>query len=86
MSAPPVLIERLAVIGTGLIGGSLARALRAAGVVTTIVGYDADPCNRDQALALGVVDEIAEDLAEAIQGAQLVFISVPVCAIPGVVR
>jgi prephenate dehydrogenase len=86
MSAPPVLIERLAVIGTGLIGGSLARALRAAGVVTTIVGYDADPRNREQALALGVVDEIAADVAAVVRGAQLVFISVPVCAIPGVVR
>jgi prephenate dehydrogenase len=86
MSASPVLIERLAVIGTGLIGGSLARALRAAGVVTTIVGYDADPRNREQALALGVVDEIAADVAAVVRGAQLVFISVPVCAIPGVVR
>lgn len=81
-----VIIERLAIIGTGLIGGSLARALRAAGVVTTIVGCDADPGNLEQALALGVVDEIASNAAEAVRGAQVVFISVPVCAIPAVVR
>jgi prephenate dehydrogenase len=85
MPAQPVIIDRLAVIGTGLIGGSLARALRAAGAVTTIVGSDADPHNLDQALRLGVVDEIAPNAAEAVCGAQVVFISVPVCAIPGVV-
>lgn len=86
MAAHPVIIERLAVIGTGLIGGSLARALRGAGVVGSIVGYDADPRNLEQALALGVVDEIAPNAAEAVRGAQVVFISVPVCAIPDVVR
>ncbi len=86
MSTPPVIIERLAIIGTGLIGGSLARALRAAGGVTTIVGCDRDAHNLLQALELGVVDEIAADVAAAVRGAQAVFISVPVCAIPGVVR
>jgi prephenate dehydrogenase len=86
MAAPPVIIERLAVIGTGLIGGSLARALRAAGAVTTIVGCDADPLNLEQALSLGIIDEAAAGVAEAVRGAGVVFISVPVCAIPGVVR
>lgn len=86
MTANPVIIERLAVVGTGLIGGSLARALRAAGAVTTIVGIDADPGNLEQALALGIVDEITPDVAEGVRGAQVVFISVPVCAIPAVVR
>ena len=41
MGSSPLVIDRLAIIGTGLIGGSLARALRAAGAVGTIVGYDA---------------------------------------------
>jgi prephenate dehydrogenase len=86
MTASPVIIDRLAIVGTGLIGGSFARALRAAGAVTTIVGTDADPRNLEQALALGVVDAVAPTIAEAVRGAQVVFISVPVCAIPGVVR
>jgi prephenate dehydrogenase len=86
MTAPPVIVERLAVIGTGLIGGSLARALRGAGVVTTIVGMDTDSRTLEQALALGIIDESAANVAEAVRGAQVVFISVPVCAIPGVVR
>jgi prephenate dehydrogenase len=86
MTSPPVIIERLAVVGTGLIGGSFARALRAAGVVTTIVGMDADPRSQEQALALGVIDEAAATVADAVCSAQVVFISVPVCAIPLVVR
>jgi prephenate dehydrogenase len=86
MAATPVIIERLTIVGTGLIGGSLARALRGAGAVTTIVGCDADPHNLLQALELGIVNEIAADVASAVRGAQVVFISVPVCAITGVVR
>lgn len=86
MTATPVIVERLAVIGTGLIGGSFARALRAAGAVTTIVGIDTDTRNLEQALELGIVDEIAADAAQGVRGAQVVFISVPVCAIPAVVR
>ena len=73
-------------VGTGLIGGSFARALRAAGAVGRIVGIDADRHNLEQALALGIVDEITPDAAQGVRDAQLVFISVPVCAIPAVVR
>ena len=86
MATSSVIIERLAVIGTGLIGGSFARALRAAVAVNTIVGIDSDPHNLDQALALGVVDEIAPDAVQGVRGAQVVFIAVPSCAIPAVVR
>jgi prephenate dehydrogenase len=86
MTASPVIIDRLAIVGTGLIGGSFARALRAAGAVTSIVGCDTAPHNLLQALELGIVDEIAADVVGAVRGAQVVFISVPVCAIPGVVR
>jgi len=81
-----MVIERLAVIGVGLIGASLARALREAGAVGTIIGIDTDRDNLDQALALGVVDEIAHDAASGVRDVQAVFISVPVCSIPGVVR
>jgi prephenate dehydrogenase len=86
MSASAPIVDRLAIIGTGLIGGSFARALRAAGSVTTLVGIDTDAENLEQALALGIVDEIYHDAAEGVRNAQAVFISVPVCAIPAVVK
>ena len=80
------IIERLAVIGVGLIGGSFALALRQAGAVGTITGIDTDRDNLNEALALGVVDEVALNAAEGVRDAQAVFISVPVCSIPAVVR
>lgn len=79
------VIERLAIVGVGLIGGSFARALREAGAVKTIVGIDTDRHNLEQALALGVVDEIAFTAA-AVRDVQVVFVSVPVCSIPPAVR
>lgn len=81
-----MIIERLAVIGVGLIGGSFARALREAGAVGTIVGIDTDRDNLDQALSLGIVDEAALDVASGVRDVQAVFISVPVCSISTVVR
>ncbi|MBI5483435.1 MAG: prephenate dehydrogenase/arogenate dehydrogenase family protein [Deltaproteobacteria bacterium] len=81
-----VIINRLAVIGVGLIGGSFALALREAGAVGRIVGADSDPANLEQALALGVIDETAPDAGSAAAAADAVFIAVPVCAIAAVVR
>lgn len=80
------LIDRLAVIGVGLIGGSFARALREAGVVRTIVGVGRSRANLEQALSLGIVDEISCSGIEGVKGADLVFISVPVCSIISTVR
>lgn len=78
-------VKKLAVIGVGLIGGSFAQALRAAGIVETVVGIGRNRQNLDDALRLGIVDEINQDATEGVKGADLVFISVPVCAIPSVV-
>ncbi len=80
-----VTIKRLAIIGVGLIGGSLARALREAGAVKSVVGIGRSRNNLEEALSLGICDEITQDMAEGVRGADVVFISVPVCAIPGVV-
>ncbi len=79
------IIERLAIIGVGLIGGSLVRALREAGVVKSVVGIGRSRPNLEEALSLGICDEITQDPVEGVRGADVVFISVPVCAIPGVV-
>ncbi len=78
------MIERLALIGVGLIGGSLALALRAADRVGEIVGCGRARANLERALALQVIDRIAEDPAEAAQGADLVFVAVPLGAMRAV--
>ena len=76
-------IGRLAVIGVGLIGGSLARALRAAGKVDQIVGCGRGKANLDEAVALGVIDRSTHDIAEAVRDADVVFLSVPLGAMRG---
>ncbi len=75
------MIERLAVIGVGLIGGSLARALREAGAVGEVVGCGRGVPNLEQAVALGVIDRYSRDPAEAVAGADLVFLAVPLGAV-----
>lgn len=74
------LIGRLAVIGVGLIGGSLARALREAGEVGEIVGCGRGRENLEQARALGVIDRYTHDIGEAVAEADLVFLAVPLGA------
>lgn len=75
-----MLIRRLAVIGVGLIGGSLARALRAAGEVDEVVGCGRGRENLEHALELGVIDRFSHHIAEAVEGADLVFLAVPLGA------
>ena len=71
-------LPKLAVIGLGLIGGSLARALRAAGQVGHISGFDLDASQRQQALQLGVVDEACDCPLKAVADADVVVLAVPV--------
>jgi len=72
--------KRLAVIGVGLIGGSLARALRAAGMVEEVVGCGRGRANLERALELGVIDAFSHEVAEAVAGADLIFVAVPLGA------
>ena len=78
------MISRLAVIGVGLIGGSLARALRAAGEVGEVVGCGRSAANLEKAVELGVLDRYSHDPAEVVAGADMVFIAVPLGAMRGV--
>jgi len=73
-----LFIPTLAVIGVGLIGGSLALALKAAGVVGEVVGIGRGLANLEKALELGVVDRFTQDPAEGVRGADLVFLATPV--------
>jgi prephenate dehydrogenase len=72
------MIERLAIIGVGLIGGSLARALRDAGHVREIIGFGRGLANLQRAIELGVVDRIETSLSAAVGAADMVVIATPV--------
>ncbi len=71
-------IQRLCLIGVGLIGGSLARALREAGAVGEIVGCARHQESLDAALELGVIDRAEGDPAMAVRDADMVVLAVPV--------
>jgi prephenate dehydrogenase len=73
-------VARLAIVGLGLIGGSLALAAREAKIPGRLLGVDRDPAHRQAARRLGIVDEVAGDLA-ALREADLVVLAVPVGAI-----
>ena len=79
-------IKRVALVGVGLIGGSFAIALRRAGLAGTIVGMDRDAAALERAASLGVIDTAASSVSEAVQGADLVVIAVPVRAIGAVLH
>lgn len=74
------MIRRLAVIGVGLIGGSLARALRCAGEVEEIVGCGRSRENLELAMELGVIDRYAHEPELAVAGADVVFLAIPLGA------
>jgi cyclohexadieny/prephenate dehydrogenase len=72
------LFDRLALIGVGLIGSSIARAARAQGVVRTIVATARTAATRQRVVELGLADQVFETNAEAADGADLVIVSIPV--------
>ena len=73
--------KRVAVVGVGLIGGSFAAALRRAGVAGSIAGFDRDTEALERAVSLGVIDAAAGSVTEAVRGADLVIVAVPVRAV-----
>jgi len=74
------IVDRLAIIGIGLIGSSLARAVRAEGLARQVVCADAVAEHGARALDLGIVDEAHTDPAAAARDADLVMLCVPVGA------
>ena len=71
-------VERVAIVGLGLIGSSLARAIAERLPAVTVAGHDASTAVRDQARALGLCDAIIDDPAKAVAEADLVILAVPV--------
>ncbi len=71
-------VKRLAVIGVGLIGGSFALALKEAGAVESVVGCGRTKENLYDALAIGAIDDATTEAAEAVEGADVIMLAVPV--------
>ena len=72
------MINKLTIIGIGLIGGSLARALRANGYVREVTGYGRSVGNLQQAVELGVIDRAEASLADAVRDADMAVLALPV--------
>lgn len=79
-------IDRLCIIGTGLIGGSLALALRQAGACSHVAGFDSDAAALAEARTAGVIDSGHSRLADAVAGAAIVVLATPLGAMPGLLR
>ena len=83
---PQPLFDRLALIGVGLIGSSIARAARALGAVEEIVVTSRSESTRQRVAELGLADRITASSAEAVADADLVIVCVPIGACEAVER
>jgi prephenate dehydrogenase len=79
------VISRLAIVGTGLIGASVGLAAKRAGV-ESVAGFDPDPGALAVARERGAVDEAPEELAAALDGAELAVVAAPVATLPAQVE
>lgn len=75
-----VIYDRVALIGLGLIAGSMSLAMRQQGLVREVVGYARSAETRTTALEIGLVDRVTETAADAVKDADLVVLAVPVGA------
>jgi cyclohexadieny/prephenate dehydrogenase len=85
MSGAPIF-NRLALIGTGLIGSSIARAARAQNAARSIVATARTPATRRRVAELGIADQVVETNAAAVEGADLVIVCIPVGACGAVAK
>lgn len=72
------MINRLTIIGVGLIGGSLARALKKANAVAQVTGYGRNIQQLQKAMELGVIDHLETDMGAAVRDADVIVVAVPV--------
>ena len=76
-----MLIDRLTIIGVGLIGGSLARVLKRESACAHIVGYGRNEENLKKAIELGVIDSYETDVKSAVSGADVVLLATPLTTV-----
>jgi len=74
------MIERIAILGTGLLGTSVGLALRAAGFHGSIAGWNRSPEGAQTALTMGAIDSIAADPLQAARESQVVLLALPIYA------
>lgn len=74
------MFNKICIIGVGLIGGSLASALKSHHLAKTITAYDAQPDHLEQALSLGIIDQTTSSMKDALFGADLIIICAPLSA------
>lgn len=80
------LFGKIYLLGTGLMGGSLALDLKERGLVEKVVGSDMEPQRSDHALAIGILDEVQPMLPEVVQSCDLVILAVPALSLREVLK
>ncbi len=70
--------DHVALIGLGLIGSSLSLAMRRAGIAGKITGHARSAQTREKALTMGLVDAVFDNAADAVRGADLIILCVPI--------
>jgi prephenate dehydrogenase len=79
-------LDKLVIFGVGLIGGSLALALKRNSRVRRVIGVDRSPAHLRAALKLGIIDEVSTDFVSAVKDAQLIVLAVPLAQFGMVLR
>lgn len=80
------MIKQLTIIGVGLMGGSLARALKQQGYCHEVVGCGRDRAHLQKALELGAIDRFSTDIGAAVTGADMIVVAVPLGAMESCFR
>ena len=80
-ASPDPRYKRVALIGLGLIGGSLGHAIHRGKLADTVVGYASSEATRERAKEIGFVDEVVASAADAARDADLIVLCVPVGAL-----
>lgn len=81
-----LFFDRVAIIGVGLLGGSVGLTLKARGLCGKVIGLGRSPASVEAGLEMGAIDEAADELVEAAAGADLVVVCTPVGSVAGVIE
>ena len=80
-----LFFKKTAIIGVGLLGGSVGLALKAKGMCERVAGLGRSQVSVEAALAMGAIDEAATDMADAVKGADLILVCTPVGSVAGII-
>ena len=81
-----LFFDKVAIIGVGLLGGSVGLTLKARGMCGKVIGLGRSPASVEAGLEMGAIDEAADELVEAAAGADLVVVCTPVSSVAGVIE